>query len=211
MEIGQSFFYFFFEIISCGRAKTIIFVIPLVLYPVYIVLFRIITSVRINRKKIKFTIISTIAAFAAITLALTVFGIIRTKSLNKKQVQPYEIAINDSGSELIELSVNDRDVFDDIIRTVNVSLKKDCVICDILITTGTVNPILYSDNDYINPSANHARFCIPNNPPREMTFSYGAAKDPCKITVSAVYEDEESGSFQFISRSIEPAAKSGEK
>lgn len=194
-----------------GESKTIIFVIPLVLYPVYIVLFRIITSVRINRKKIKFTIISTISAFAAITVALTVFGIIRTKSLNKKQVQPYEIAINDSGSELIELSVNDRDVFDDIIRTVNVSLKKDCVICDILITTGTVNPILYSDNDYINPSANHARFCIPNNPPREMTFSYGAAKDPCKITVSAVYEDEESGSFQFISRSIEPVAKSGEK
>ena len=193
-----------------AKSKGSVFVIPLVLYPILIVLLRIITSVRNNRKKIKFTIISTIAAFITITLALTTFGIIRTRSLNKKQIQPYQIAINNSENELIELSVNDRNVFDDIIRTVNVSLKKDCLICDILIITGTVNPILYSDNDYTNPSANHARFCIPNNPPKEMTFSYGAAKVPCKITVSAVYEDE-AGNFQFISRSIETSTESGEK
>ena len=194
-----------------AKSKSIIIVIPLVLYPVYIVLFRIITSVRNNRKTIKLTIISTVTSFFIITFVLITFGIVRTRALNKQQIQPPEITINNSGSELIELSVNDRNVFDDIIRTINVSLKKDCIICDILITTGTVNPILYSDNDYTNLSLNHARFSIPNNPPRDMTFSYGAAKVPCKITVSAVYEDKNQGGFKFISRSIEPSIESGEK
>lgn len=194
-----------------AKSKSIIIVIPLVLYPVYIVLLRIITSVRNNRKTIKLTIISTVTSFFIITFVLITFGIVRTRALNKQQIQPPEITINNSGSELIELSVNDRNVFDDIIRTINVSLKKDCIICDILITTGTVNPILYSDNDYTNLSLNHARFSIPNNPPRDMTFSYGAAKVPCKITVSAVYEDKNQGGFKFISRSIEPSIESGEK
>lgn len=194
-----------------AKSKSIIIVIPLVLYPVYIVLLRIITSVRNNRKKIKLTILSTVASFFIITFVLITFGIVRTRALNKQQIQSPEITINNSGSELIELSVNDRNVFDDIIRTINVSLKKDCIICDILITTGTVNPILYSDNDYTNLSLNHARFSIPNNPPRDMTFSYGAAKVPCKITVSAVYEDKNQGGFKFISRSIEPSIESGEK
>ena len=194
-----------------AKSKSIIIVIPLVLYPVYIVLLRIITSVRNNRKTIKLTIISTVTSFFIITFVLITFGIVRIRALNKQQIQPPEITISNSGSELIELSVNDRNVFDDIIRTINVSLKKDCIICDILITTGTVNPILYSDNDYTNLSLNHARFSIPNNPPRDMTFSYGAAKVPCKITVSAVYEDKNQGGFKFISRSIEPSIESGEK
>ena len=176
------------------------------LYPVYIVLFRIITSVRSTYKKISLVIISTASAFVIITLALTTFGILRIKSLNKKQVQPYEITIDPHGHELIEFSVKDRNVFDDIIRTMEVSLKKDCIICDILITTDNTNPILYSDNDYTNPSANQARFSIPNNPPKEMTFSYGAAKVPCRITVSAVYQNPDNGSFQFISNSLETGA-----
>ena len=141
-----------------------------------------------------------------ITISLTILGVIRTKSLTKKQVQPYEIAIDPHGPELIDFSVNDRNVFDDTIRTLDLSLKRDCIICDILITTDEVNPILYSDNDYTNPSANQARFSIPNNPPKEMTFSYGAAKVPCRITVSAVYKNEDNGSFQFISNSIECGA-----
>ncbi len=189
-----------------AKSKVTTAVIPLVLYPVYIVLFRIITSFRSTYKKISLVIISTASAFVIITLALTTFGILRIKSLNKKQVQPYEITIDPHGHELIEFSVKDRNVFDDIIRTMEVSLKKDCIICDILITTDNTNPILYSDNDYTNPSANQARFSIPNNPPKEMTFSYGAAKVPCRITVSAVYQNPDNGSFQFISNSLETGA-----
>lgn len=195
--------------ISLSRSKAINVVIPLVLTPVFIVLFRIITSVKNNssnkkrRKNLRYVIISTTAAFIFITASLTIFGLIRTRSLNKQETKAHEILINPDGNELINLSVKDSNVFDDIIRTIDVSLKKDCLICDILITTEEGNPILYSDNDYLNPSANQARFSIPNNPPKEMSFSYGAAKKACRITVSAVYQDEETGRFQFISRSLD--------
>ena len=107
------------------------------------------------------------------------------------------------GNELIELSVNDKNVFDDIVRTVEVSLKQKCLLCDILITTEGPNPVLYSDNDFVNPSSNTARFRIPDNPPQEMTFRYGAAKTPCRITLSAVIEDAQEGDYHFITRSLE--------
>ena len=183
--------------------KSIYFVMPLVIYPIFIVLFRIITWVRSSRKKINYVIISAGLIFAFITLTFSIFGFVRIRGLNKKQSQPYEIKINPLGSELIELSINDKNVFDDIIRTIDINLKKKCLICDILITSEEGTPILYSDNDYTNPSVNQSRFSIPNNPPDEMSFSYGASKAPCRITVSAVYEDENSGSYQFISRSLD--------
>ena len=186
-----------------SESKTITAVIPLVLYPVYIVLFRIITSIRSHRKKISYIIFASLSAFILITLSLTVLGLNRTSKLNQKQQVQKEILINSAGNELILLSTKDVNVFDDIIRTLDVKLEKDCLLCDILLTTADVNPVLYSDNDYTNPSANQARFSIPNNPPGEMTFRYGAAKAPCKITVSAVYKDEDNGSFQFISHSLE--------
>ena len=172
-----------------------------------LLLFRIITSVRTRYKKISFVIISTAIAYVIISASLISFGFIRIHTLNKREKPQTNLSINTSGSELISLSVTDTEVFDDTIRTIDVSLEKDCVLCDILITTALVNPILYSDNDYTNPSAHQARFSIPNNPPKEMSFRYGAAKVPSRITVSAVYKDENSDSFQFISRSIETGEK----
>ena len=186
-----------------SQSKGIVIVIPLVLYPVYIVLFRIFTSIRSSSKKFKSVIISTCSAFVIISFSLIILGLVRTASLNKEQVQQKEIAVSPLGNELITISVSNQNVFDDIIRTVDVSLKKKCLLCDILITSEDVNPVLYSENDYTNPSASTARFRLPDNPPQEMTFKYGAAKGPSKITVSAVIESEEGGDYQFISHSIE--------
>ena len=62
--------------------------------------------------------------------------------------------------------------------------------------------MLYSDNDYSNPSLNTVRFRIPDYPPEKMTFSYGAAKTPCRITVSAVIEGTDDDNYYFISKSL---------
>lgn len=189
--------------IFLAENKAVNLVIPLVLYPVFIVLFRIITSVRSRRGSIRFVLLSSGAAFVLISTILISFGIVRAKALNKNQSRQPEISISPLGNELISLSVSDQEIFDDVIRTVNVNLKQDCLLCDLLITTEEINPILYSDNDYTNPSINTARFRIPDNPPKEMSFKYGAAKTPCRITVSAVIEDQNDGNFSFISHSLE--------
>ena len=141
-------------------------------------------------------------AFAIICAILITHGLIRTSSLNKQKTVQNEIIISPLGTELIELSVSDQEIFDDVIRTIDVTLKEKCLLCDILITTQSTNPVLYSDNDYINPSTSSARFRIPNNPPQEMTFSYGAAKTPCRIIVSAVINGETDNEFLYISRSL---------
>lgn len=174
-------------------------VIPLVLYPVYLVLFRIITSVRTHRKKMKYVIISTVTSFVLVTAVLSCLGALRVSGFNKKQTESPEIKLSTLGSELITLSVNDQNIFDDIIRTVDISLKEKCLLCDFTITTRNSNPVLYSDNDYVNPSANIARFRIPDNPPDEMSFKYGADKTPCRITVSAVIQGDSEGKYLFIS------------
>ena len=190
-----------------AKSRGIYNVIPLVLYPVYIVLFRIITSVRTHKKKISSVIVSTIITYVLICTALLSLALIRSSGLNKlKKVQP-EIAISPLGNELISLEVSDTEIFDDTIRTLKVSLKKKCLICDVILSTADLNPILYSDNDYTNPAKNTSRFLIPDNPPNEMSFSYGAAKAPCRITVSAVIEGQKEGDYQFISRSLEIGEK----
>ncbi len=186
-----------------AQSKGLLIFVPLVLYPVFIVLFRILAWVRSRYNKISALIITTLSMFVFITSFLVVFGIIRTHSLNKKQTAPAELKINPDGEQYIELTVTNKDVFDDTIRKLEVSLKKDCIFCDILITTERENPILYSDDDFTNPSAHQARLSIPDNPPNQMTFTYGAAKGPGKITVSAVYEDEITGGLKFISRTVE--------
>ena len=174
------------------------FVIPLVLYPVYIVLFRIITSVRTHRKKMKFVIISTAVTFVLVTGALSILGAVRVSAFNKRQTVSPKITLSTLGGELITLEIIDENIFDDTIRTVDISLKEECLLCDFTVTTKGSNPVLYSDNDYVNPSANIARFRIPNNPPEEMLFKYGADKTPCRITVSAVIEGASEGEYLFI-------------
>ena len=105
-------------------------------------------------------------------------GIIRTVQLNKMQTESPEISVSSLGSELISLQTEDSYIFDDIIRTIDITLNTNCLFCDLLITTDEINPILYSDNDYTNPSGNTARFRIPDNPTKKMVFKYGAAKTP---------------------------------
>ena len=189
-----------------AKSKAVNFIIPLVLYPVYIVLFRIITSVRTRRKKIRFVLISTGCAYIIISAALISLGINRISSLNKNQVQEPEISMSPLGEELISLKVSDQIIFDEIIRTVDISLKEDCLLCDLLISTPDVAPILYSDNDYITPTLNSGRFRIPDNPPKEMSFKYGASKVPCRITLSAVIQGEKEDDYKFISHFIEIGA-----
>lgn len=185
------------------KSKGLLIVVPLVLYPVHIVLFRILTSVRSHTKSIKFLLLSTILTFSLIIISLTSLSLIRTKSLNHQQYVRPTVSMSALGNKLISLSVSDKNVFDDIIRTINVSLKQDCLLCDIIIYSDTMNPILYSDNDFSTINVNTARFRIPNNPPEKMSFSYGTQKGPSRITVSAVIKGEIEGDYQFISKSLD--------
>ena len=176
--------------------------IPLVLYPVYIVLFRILTSIRTRYKKVHTLFIFSSVIFVSISFSLILLGIIRTKQLKKLEVPEKEITYTPYGDDLINLSYTQKNIFGDVIRTIDIELPDNCLLCDLLLTTDRVFPVLYSDNDYTSVSNNAVRFRIPDNPPEKMTFSYGAAMTPCKISVTAILEDNE-GQYSLITKSIE--------
>ena len=176
--------------------------IPLVLYPVYIVLFRILTSIRTRYKKVRTLFIFSSVIFVSISFSLILLGIIRTKQLKKLEVPEKEITYTPYGDDLINLSYTQKNIFGDVIRTIDIELPDNCLLCDLLLTTDRVFPVLYSDNDYTSVSNNAVRFRIPDNPPEKMTFSYGAAMTPCKISVTAILEDNE-GQYSLITKSIE--------
>ena len=182
-------------------------VIPLVLYPVYIVLFRILTSIRSHNRKLRKIIIYSAVIFASISFSLIFLSIFRTKALKKKEVPVQEISYAPQYEDLIDISYTQRNIFGDVIRTIDISLAKKCLLCDLVLTTDRVFPVLYSDNDYTSISTNSVRFRIPDNSPQKMTFSYGAAMTPCTITVSAIMEESE-GKYFFITKSIEAGESS---
>ncbi len=187
--------------------KLINFIIPLALYPNFLILFRTLTSMRSQKPKGKLSIFSKIligsAAYFIFTGAILIAqGLFRTKQLNARLVPSPGIVLSPEGNNFIDISYNDNKIFDDIIRTLNIQLEKDCILCDVQIVSRAQNPILYTDNEYTTITSKSIRFKIPDYPPHNMTFSYGASSQPCKITVSAVYEDDEKGSFKFISKSL---------
>ena len=177
-------------------------VIPLVLYPVYIVLFRILTSIRTRYIKVRTLFIFTIVIFASISFSLILLGIVRTKQLKKLEIPEKQITYTPYGDELINLSYTQKNIFGDVIRTIDIEVPDNCLLCDLLITTDRVFPVLYSDNDFTSVSNNAVRFRIPDNPPQKMTFSYGAAMTPCKISVTAIIGDAED-KYLLITKSIE--------
>ncbi len=182
------------------------FILPLALYPSFIIMFRSLTAVRSRSKKMLPLIITSLSFFFAVSAFLIILGTVRTKQINSRQYASPKIVLSQLGTEVIEIDYEDQHIFGDIVRTLNIKLNEKCVICDVQINTQRRNPILYTDNDYKTISDNSVRFSIPDYPPQSMTFSYGAAAVPCKILVSAVLppeNTENSSEYRFITKSIQ--------
>ncbi len=182
--------------------NTMLFTIPLALYPNYIIILRTLTSLRSKKKKVSSILIGAASYFIFVTACLITLGVVRAGQVNKKQIASPTITLSSLGNELINITFNDNKVFDDLIRTLNIELKKECLLCDVQVVSRAQNPVLYTDNDYRTISTNSVRFSIPDYPPQNMTFSYGASTQPCRIMVSAVIEGEEEGTYNIISKSI---------
>ena len=182
---------------------SLIFLIPLVIYPIYLIIFRTLTSIRSHHKRKIFpVVIGSLSYFVFVSAALIILCVTRTKQINQTLKASPVIALSPQDSDLIDITYSDTMIFDDLIRTLNIELETDCILCDVQITSQSQTPILYTDNDYKITSANSVRFSIPDYPPEKMTFSYGTTSQPCKIIVSAVIENENDGTYKFISKNF---------
>lgn len=183
------------------ESNKIIFTLPFVLYPLFLIIFRTLTSLKRRYKKIRSVIIGACSYFVIISSFLIILSFIRTNQINSSKKEPPLIIRETRESDAIVLNYSDKLIFDDVIRTISIELRKKCIVCDLQIISSQ-NPVLYTDNDFTLLSSNTCRFNIPEYPPDVMTFSYGTNALHSKIIVYAVIEDAQENQYRLIQKSM---------
>lgn len=176
--------------------------LSLILYPICIVYLRILTTIRKETKRYSTTLIVMSSIIAGFVLVIVLTSNIRIRQINKTKSAEDKVLISSTRENLIDLSYSDKEIFDDTIRTLNISIRGKPVQCDVRIISSSGNPILYTDNDYETASQKVVLFRIPSYPPSDMTFSYGTNGRASTITVTAFFETESENQFTMCTQSI---------
>lgn len=183
------------------ESNKVIFTLPFVLYPSFLIIFRTLTSIKRKYRKYRSVIIGACVYFAVISSFMIILSVIRTHKINSIQKIPPVIIRESRESDAIILDYSDSLIFDDVIRTISIELGKKCVVCDLQVVSSQ-NPVLYTDNDCTILSSNTVRFNIPEYPPDIMSFSYGTNALHSKIIVSAIIEGERDNEYRLIQKSM---------
>lgn len=182
--------------------KLVPFTFALILNPLMLVYFRILTFIKAQSKKFSKQLTGVIAANLSIIITVIVISLVRIPQLNKNRAVPVANEFSRTRNDLIQVTYTDKPVFDDIIRTIKISIERPVIQCDVTITSQNGNPILYTDNEYEAISQKAAFFKIPDNPPQEMTFSYGTNHNACLINVTAIFATPEYNKYQIAVQTI---------
>lgn len=177
--------------------------LSVLLSPFFLLYFRILTeSFLLFKQKFIFPVI-----FSFIFISICILSIMGTvfskKQLNEASTFNLNRKITKIDDDFISVKIDDQKVFEDIIRTITLDLGKIPEVCTVTVTSERNNPVNYSDNEYITGTNNTTRFTIPANPPQYMTFSYGAAKIPGKVTVNAIYKTDTENEYIIRTKIIE--------
>lgn len=177
--------------------------VSFVLYPIYLLYFRLLTYIRVHSKTN--TSITIFSGVFFLTLSIFII-IIALVNINKqtKQVQKADLyTVSPSSKYSVEIKHDDKLVFTDTIRTLNIECSDYPEFCNITLYSEEGSPILYTDDEYEQTSPTSAYFKIPDNPPKNMTFSYCAAKYDSKITVLLCFKNKDKeNDYSFVTKTI---------
>ena len=183
----------------------VIFFVSIILYPSYLIYFRILTSIR---RKTKFNIQITIGIILILlsTLIIFIFHIV-SNNLELKNTENSKNYILATTEDLIKINFDDNKVFDDIIRTLDVEFLEKPEQCSITLTSISSSPILYTENSFEYVTSTTSMFKIPSNPPQRMVFKYGSTKEPTIITVSAIFKNSENNDYKTTKKVVTIGSK----
>lgn len=167
----------------------------LLLTPIILTYFRILTSFKTKLFTYKRLIIVTSTAFVFFMTILTVTGAIITRYHTQTFIAKNPVIPEVSKKTVTSIKWKDKKIFTDNIRTLQISLPANTIQCEVLISTEDSSPVLYSNSDYVVTAANQASFLIPSNPAKSMVFTYGFDKPESKITVNTIYFDSLTGTY----------------
>ena len=163
--------------------------VPLIIYPSFIIYFRILTSIR-RKSKISIPILISVILIAISVLIVfigTLKGVSLTKTGNYKEKDSIVVETSPDSEDFINFSYSDKRVFDDLVRTLNINFSEQPEQCNVYVESVSLSPILYTENDYEYITQNKYMFNIPSTPPRNLVFSYGTSTTPSVITISAIF------------------------
>lgn len=171
--------------------KMISVTVPLILLPIYLMLLRIFTAVKqkFSQKKVFLLIVSSTYVFF-----YSILFLFNYLFFNNKPILPEKLSITQASENFLTVSYSDNLVFSDIIRTINISSTIEPKIISLQIENISDTdsfPVLYSQNDYISTQKNSVAFLIPENPPQNLSFTYGTDTKKAKIIVELLYMQNE--------------------
>ena len=181
------------------------FILSLVLLPVYLMWLRILNSMkkRYAKKRIYALVIS--LAYFTIMILLFIFNRI-FYSGKKETVKEIEVLIATDKEHYFDFSVsyNDKTIFDDIIRQININSSQEPVYTCVKIQS--LNPILYSENDYMLTSSEEAEFLLPLYPSDKLEFNYGTDNFAQTIIVEQIFYSQEEQKYYSLTKTLTTGA-----
>lgn len=191
------------------KSNTLPFIISLVLLPVYLMWLRILNSMkkRYPKKKVYACVLSAMYLFILLMLVIINKAFFSGKKFEAKQIEITELEAPDFNKQFdFDIEFKDKTIFDDTIRSIRISSKKPPVY--VSVKAIGKNPVLYSENDFINLSVKDAdenttaEFLLPLYPPQKLEFNYGTDKSEQNIQVEEIIFSEEDQTYYSITKSI---------
>ena len=165
--------------------------------PIYISTLRIIISLKKDfSKKVKTFLYNSLICIS-ISLITVIFSIITYYQLKNKQIDNHLLITNSNDNSQIFMNYNDSNIIENKIRNLQISIPQDCIKCQLIISNEEGSPILYSDNTFEQLSLNSAYFVIPNNPPKELYFTFGHSDSQSQIKVVCYLNKEENHFYKI--------------
>ena len=163
-------------------------VVSLVLTPIMLLYLRLLIKFRQNHPGKKeltlFVAVFSLLLLLIQSLICLIVVPLRNKGI-KESVNPVFTSVSE---QKVSLTRSDKNIFDDIVRTITITTKEPAEICNVLVFSPNSQPVEYSDYDFEPINSTSSYFSVPVNPPQTFSFTYGTTKDPCFVKITAIFE-----------------------
>ncbi|WP_027727386.1 hypothetical protein [Treponema sp. C6A8] len=171
------------------------FSLALIFTPVLLLYLRIVIKFRQTHPQKRSLALFVIVYAVSIIFTQTEICLISVPLRNKSVTKTQMPVVISSDNELIKLTHTDKVVFDDIIRTINITLSQKPELCDVQLFSPNSQSLKYSDYDFEVINATTSHFLIPQNPPQNLTFTYGTTEEPGFVKITVIFPTDEENTY----------------
>lgn len=185
-----------------SRSNLIIFMISLILLPIYLMLFRVLTAIRkkVFRKRIFALIISSTYIFFLFVIIIPNYTYFNSKPNTTAFAKLIEQE-NDIDS-VLKINNVEQKILGENINTLSIETPVQAEFINVRLLGTTIIPLIYSDEEYTIDNKQNISFKISQYPPKKMTFKYCSNGLPYNIEVQAIYKTKNDNEYYSYTKTI---------